>query len=115
MDGVSDRPWPAQATGPLQALIRLANLEKAGRHEAADSVLYMDVEVDPRNGEQFELVVALSPFTTGAEGLDNSEKLIYSASDTGSGLWMALTPSEHSELREKLLARGVSPDAVIPQ
>ncbi|GAA2760039.1 hypothetical protein GCM10009872_54000 [Actinopolymorpha rutila] len=106
IDAISDRPWPQQAQDPLRALLDLAALRHTGD---------TGIEVDVGDDDQFDLVVALSPFTISAEGWAESDEQIYSASDTGTSLWMALTPREHSELRERLLTRGADPNAVIPQ
>ncbi|SDR70356.1 hypothetical protein SAMN04489717_0159 [Actinopolymorpha singaporensis] len=106
IDAISDSPWPEQAQVALRALLDLAEL-----HHTSDTGIELDVSDD----DQFDLVVALSPFTISAEGWAESDEQIYSASDTGTGLWMALTPREHSEVRERLLTRGADPNAIIPQ
>ncbi|GAA2760887.1 hypothetical protein GCM10009872_62480 [Actinopolymorpha rutila] len=71
----------------------------------------MDVDDD----EQFELVVAVSPFTIGVEGRSETDEEIYSASDNGRGLWLALTPAEEADFRRRLTERGAEPNAVTYQ
>ncbi|GAA2758434.1 hypothetical protein [Actinopolymorpha rutila] len=106
VDVISDLPWPVQVQGAVRALGQLAERRHCGQ---------IDIEVDVDDDEQFELVVAVSPFTIALEGWSEADEEIYSASDTGCGLWLALTPAEEAEFRRRLTECGAEPDAVISQ
>ncbi|NYH93290.1 hypothetical protein [Actinopolymorpha rutila] len=106
VDVITDLPWPAQVQGAVRALGQLAERRHCGQ---------VDIEVDVDDDEQFELVVAVSPFTIGVEGRSETDEEIYSASDNGRGLWLALTPAEEADFRRRLTERGAEPNAVTYQ
>lgn len=73
----------------------------------------MGIDIDPADDEQFDIVRVLTPFTIHAEFSGTSGEQLYSASDTGTGLWMALTADEHQQLVARLHACNADPAAVI--
>ncbi|MBE1604777.1 hypothetical protein [Actinopolymorpha pittospori] len=102
VDAISDDPWPEDTQKPVQRLIDLARVRDSCQDDPSQSVGYVGIEVDVSDDDQFELLVALSPFTINAEGYTEADELVYSASDTGTGLWMLLTPAQYEELVERL-------------
>ncbi|GAA5005839.1 hypothetical protein GCM10023317_40510 [Actinopolymorpha pittospori] len=113
--GPGSMPSPTAPEGTQNAVQRLTDLARtqdARQHDPSHPVGYVGIEVEVTDDDQFDLLVALSPFTINAEGYTEADDLIYSASDTGTGLWMQLTPTQHEELVERLRASGANPRCV---
>jgi len=63
------------------------------------------VDLDPRADAEFEILVALSPYTLLADGWDQDHVNIYDANDEG-GLWLNLSTEEHAQIVECLGGDG---------
>jgi hypothetical protein len=59
-----------------------------------------------RDDTQFDLLLALAPCTVHAEAWRQGRR-IFSAKDTGTALWIAVTPQEEVQLMARLAALGV--------
>ncbi|WP_169797004.1 hypothetical protein [Peterkaempfera griseoplana] len=66
----------------------------------------MGIEVDVRDDAQFDLLMALAPYSIHVEAWSRGVA-VYSASDTGTGLCATVTASQEAELTTRLDAHGM--------
>jgi hypothetical protein len=109
VDAISDLPWPAEVSGELNALRALGIEQRETDREDPQ----MGIRLDPRSDEQFGIALALARYSIGVEGYSLG-KQIFSAHDTGTGLWADLSPDQYRAL-EGLLAAGESMDSLFEQ
>lgn len=74
----------------------------------------MGIDIDISDGAQFDLLLDLAPFTISAEGW-RGDRLVFSASDSGTSLWMAVTQEQEAELLARLDALGIPPTVLAVQ
>ncbi|RKE05008.1 hypothetical protein BX266_7248 [Streptomyces sp. TLI_171] len=74
----------------------------------------MGIDIDVRDDAQFGLLLDLAPHTIQAEGW-RGDRLVFSASDSGASLWIAVTADQMVELMSRLDARGIPPTAFAVQ
>ncbi|CAM5413515.1 hypothetical protein SSPIM334S_07929 [Streptomyces spiroverticillatus] len=74
----------------------------------------MGIDIDVRDDAQFELLLDLVPHTINAEGW-RGDQLVFSASDSGTSLWMVVTQGQEAELLSRLEAQGIRPTALAVQ
>ncbi|MFB7918874.1 hypothetical protein [Streptomyces sp. NPDC056061] len=74
----------------------------------------MGIDVDVRDDMQFDVLLALAPYTIHAEAWQQGRE-IFSASDTGTALWIAVTSEQEVRLMSRLDALGVSQTAFTNQ
>ena len=103
VDLISDSPWPGDV---LPAVDRLRLVTKHGRLRRRESIT---ARVDPTIDDQFEDALAVIPFTIGSTGLTHDAHLAYSADDTGTSLYVQLTPAERDVAREYIRDHGWDP------
>ncbi|WP_228973146.1 hypothetical protein [Streptomyces sp. DH12] len=107
LDAYSDLPWPQEV---IPAYARARALAPAGggaggrRARAADTG--MGIDIDVRDDERFAVLLALAPFTIHAEAWARG-RLVLSAGDTGTSLWIAVTARQEADLMARLDALGV--------
>jgi hypothetical protein len=106
VDAISDLPWPADVSGELNAL-RALGIEQ---REAGRGDPQMGICLDPRSDEQFSIALALARYSIGVDGYSLG-RLIFSAHDTGTGLWADLSPDQYRAL-EELVGRGEPVDSL---
>jgi hypothetical protein len=106
IDAISDLPWPAEVSGELNAL-RTVGMEQ---RETDREDPQMRIRLDPRSDEQFSIALALARYSIGVEGYSLGRQ-IFSANDTGTGLWADLSPDQYRAL-EGLVGRGESVDSL---
>jgi hypothetical protein len=109
IDAISDSPWPAEVSGELNAL-RALGIEQR-EQERGDP--QMAIRLDPRSDEQFGIVLALARYSIGVEGY-SLDRQIFSASDTGAGVWADLSPDQYRAL-EELVGPGESIDSLFEE
>ncbi|HZG07122.1 MAG TPA: hypothetical protein VE546_26730 [Streptomyces sp.] len=111
LDAYSDAPWPPEVLPWYERALSLAReeMEHGSRSPRADPG--MGIDIDVRDDEQFEVLVRLAPYTIGAEGW-RGNRLVFSASDSGTALWTAVTPEQEAELLSRLDALGIPPTAL---
>src|SRR5436190_1956169 len=82
-DAISDKPWPLDVVPFVDRALSMSRneLEAAGPR-ARKRDLSVDVGVDVRDDAQFEVLLALAPFTIDANGFAGG-RFVFSASDTG--------------------------------
>ncbi|RST17671.1 hypothetical protein [Streptomyces sp. WAC05374] len=74
----------------------------------------MGIDIDVRNDAQFALLLDLAPHTINAEGW-REDQLVFSASDSGTSLWMVVTRGQEGEPRSRLEVLGIPPTALALQ
>lgn len=109
-DAYSDEPWPQDVVAAYEYALSMAERDVAGGARRPKGDFRMGIDVDVRDDTQFEVLLALAPFTIHAEGRRGSEE-IFSASDTGTALWIAVSAEQEALLMSLLAAQGV-PDTV---
>lgn len=107
LDALSDEPWPTEALSAHARLLSLAQEEVTRGARSAKDDGAVAVDIDPGDDGQFETLRTLAPYTINAEGWRNG-RLVFSAGDTGTALWIAVTEQQESDLRSRLSERGVS-------
>ncbi|MEU9607536.1 hypothetical protein [Streptomyces sp. NPDC048057] len=112
VDAYSDAPWPPEVLASYGAVLALGRAEAAARGDSRRVDVGMGVDVDVRDDAQFALLLDLAPYTIGAEGW-RGDRPVFSASDTGTSLWVRLTAAGEAELCAQLAARGVSPEVFV--
>jgi uncharacterized protein (UPF0548 family) len=97
----SDQDWPASVGGAVQ---------QAERRLAANRNSDVSLALDPRVDEDFEVALALAPFSISCTGISPQGKLIWGANDTGTSAAFALTPTEESAVRSAITNDGGNAD-----
>ncbi|MFG3496771.1 hypothetical protein [Streptomyces sp. NPDC047886] len=106
LDAYSDDPWPEPVLPSYERALSL------GRGRAADGTRSprddsgMGIDIDVRDDAQFEVLVDLAPYTINAEGR-RGDRLVFSASDTGTSLWIAVTAVQETVLLARLDTLGI--------
>ncbi|MFF3565259.1 hypothetical protein ACFYXS_34970 [Streptomyces sp. NPDC002574] len=72
----------------------------------------MGIDIDVEDDVQFEILVDLAPYTIHAEARRGKQQ-VFGAGDTGTSLWMVITPAQEAELGSRLTARGIPSDVLI--
>ncbi|MFE5482972.1 hypothetical protein [Streptomyces sp. NPDC056527] len=90
IDAYSDDAWPPAVLRSYERALSLAReaVAEGTRSRCADPG--MGIDIDVRDDAQFELLLDLVPHTINAEGWRGDE-LVFSASDSGTSLWIAVT------------------------
>jgi hypothetical protein len=110
LDAYSDGAWPPQTLPSYERLLTLGREALAdGRRSRRDDP-GMGIDIDVRDDEQFGVLLDLAPHTIHAEARQG-ERQIFSANDSGSSLWLAVTREQEAELRGRLAELGI-PDVV---
>jgi len=109
-DAISDRPWPLDVVPFVdRALIMSRNELEAAGPRARKKDFRLGIGADVRDDAQFEVLLALAPFTISASGFAGG-RFVFDANDTGTSMWIAVTEEQETELRSRLEALGISPD-----
>ncbi|MEU0680157.1 MULTISPECIES: hypothetical protein [Streptomyces] len=112
IDAYSDAAWPQEVVSFYE---RARTMGRDAVVRGARSVKDdpgMGIDVDVRDDAQFEVLSALAPYTIHAEGWREG-RLVFSASDTGTALWVAVTQQQEVELMSRLVAHGIPPTVFI--
>ncbi|MEV4440216.1 hypothetical protein AB0K09_14540 [Streptomyces sp. NPDC049577] len=111
VDAYSDDEWPPSVLRSYERALALAAQEAANGTRSRRADPGMGIDIDVRDDEQFEVLSDLAPYTIGAEGRREG-RLVFSAGDSGTSLWISVTREQEAELRSRLEARGVPPTAL---
>jgi hypothetical protein len=106
LDAYSDDAWPPAVLHSYERALSLAckEIENGTRSLRAD--LGMGIDIDVHDDRQFEVLSDLAPYTINAEGW-RGDRLVFSAHDSGTSLWIALTEAQEAELVSRLEVLGV--------
>ncbi|WP_199924887.1 hypothetical protein [Streptomyces sp. NRRL WC-3725] len=112
IDAYSDATWPQEVMAFYERALAMGQDAVVRGARSATDDPGMGIDVDVRDDAQFEVLLALAPYTIHAEGWRGGQ-LVFSASDTGSALWVAVTQQHEVELLSRLMAHGIPPTAFI--
>ncbi|MEV0893795.1 DUF1990 domain-containing protein [Promicromonospora sp. NPDC050262] len=104
VDIASDDDWPAD----LRATVRLAE-----RRLLANPRSDISLTLDPRVDQDFEIALALAPFSICCTGIGTDGKFIWDANDTGTSAAFALTAAEELAVRTAIAGAGGDPDDLV--
>ncbi|MEU3451045.1 hypothetical protein AB0H29_28045 [Streptomyces thermolilacinus] len=108
LDAYSDWPWPPEVAGAHDLAVALG---EANAPDGFNGDPRMGIGIDVRDDIQFGVLLELAPHTIGAEGY-RGDRLVFSAADSGTSLWFALTEEQHGLLSARLGELGI-PAAVL--
>ncbi|MEU9925202.1 hypothetical protein AB0H51_28635 [Streptomyces griseoluteus] len=106
IDAYSGDAWPPEVLHSYERALLLARGEvvRGSRSRRADPG--MGIDIDVRDDEQFEVLSDLVPYTIHAEGWLEG-RLVFSASDTGTALWIEVTREQEAALLSRLGLLGI--------
>ncbi|MFG3141903.1 hypothetical protein ACGFZA_37505 [Streptomyces sp. NPDC048211] len=106
VDAYSDDAWPREVAPAYEQVLSMAAAEVTEGVRPAKGDPGMGVDVDVRDDTQFDVLLALAPYTIHAEAWRQGRE-IFSAGDTGTALWIAVTSEQEDRLMSRLDALGV--------
>jgi hypothetical protein len=111
LDAYSDDDWPPETLPSYERLLSLGREALAeGRRSRRDDP-GMAIDIDVSDDDQFGLLLALAPHAINAEACQGGRS-VFSANDSGTALWLAVTQEQEAELRRRLGELGI-PAAVL--
>ncbi|MCQ9130266.1 hypothetical protein [Streptomyces hilarionis] len=114
VDAYSGMAWPREVVPAYEQALAMAADEVAEGVRSAKDDPGMGIDVDVRDDTQFDVLLALAPYTIHAEAWRQGRE-IFSASDTGTALWVAVTSEQEVRLMSRLDALGVPQTAFTAQ
>lgn len=113
VDLTSDAPWPEEVQWAVdeagQRAIRTRSfLGRSWTRRAG----YIDL--DPADDRDFEIAMALVPYTIGSTGMDQDQRMIWDANDTGRSAAFQLTEAEAEQARSLIGPGGGDPSPLVP-
>jgi hypothetical protein len=113
IDLISDRAWPPDVQWAVEELTPRRPL----RTSILPWVRYqpsITIDLDLGKDDDFQLAMALVPYTIDVTGIADDNRIIYSGNDTGWSSYFELTEEEHQKAVQFMTAAGVSADWFIP-
>ncbi|MET7860591.1 hypothetical protein ABZS81_25925 [Streptomyces sp. NPDC005318] len=114
VDAYSDIAWPREVVAAYEHALSMAENQVAEGVRSAKGDPGMGIDVAVRDDTQFDVFLSLAPFTIHAEAWRQGRE-IFSASDTGTALWIAVTSQQEVQLVSRLGALGVPQTAFTTQ
>jgi hypothetical protein len=111
LDAYSDDAWPPGVPRSYERVLSLAREAVANGTRSRRDDPGMGIDIGVRDDAQFELLLDLVPHTIHAEGRRGGQ-LVFSASDSGIPLGMTVTQGQEAELRSRLEAQAIPPNAL---
>jgi len=113
LDLVSDEAWPPDVQWAVEAL--------SPRRPPWNSITpwvgqgrSITIDLDLREDGDFQLAVALAPYTARSQGLADDNRIIYSGKGTDTSAYFELTEGERESTVQYMAEEGVSADWLIP-
>lgn len=106
VDAHSGDAWPAEVLHSYERALSLAQREVVSGTRSRHSDPGMGIDLDVRDDEQFKALSDLAPYTIHAEGWRDG-RLIFSASDSGTALWIEVTREQEAALLSRLGQVGI--------
>ncbi|MFF4830050.1 hypothetical protein ACFY20_45925 [Streptomyces sp. NPDC001312] len=106
IDAYSGDTWPAEVLHSYERALSLARQEVVSGTRSRRSDPGMGIDLDVRDDEQFKVLLDLAPYTIHAEGWRDG-RLVFSASDSGTALWIEVTQEQEAALLSRLGQLGV--------
>lgn len=113
LDLVSDKLWPPDVQWAVENLTP----RRPPRASILPWIKYqpsITIDLDLRKDDDFQLAVALVPYTIDGTGIADDNRIIYSATDTGTSAYFELTDDEHQTTEQFMTAAGVNANWLIP-
>ncbi|MEU9623879.1 hypothetical protein [Streptomyces sp. NPDC048155] len=110
LDAYSDEAWPQEVVPAYERALLMAEDAVTDGVRSAKNDPGMGIDVDIHDDAQFDVLLALAPYTIHAEARRQSEPL-FSADDTGTALWIAVTSQQELQLMSRLGALAVTQTA----
>ncbi|MGX4692360.1 hypothetical protein [Streptomyces sp. JNUCC 63] len=114
LDAYSDDAWPPAVLHSYERALSLARKAVADGTRSRRCDPGMGIDIDVRDDGQFEVLSDLAPYTVNAEGR-RGDRLVFSASDSGTSLWIAVTQEQEEELLSRLNGLGIPSTALAVQ
>jgi hypothetical protein len=114
LDAYSDEVLPPAVLPSHERALRLAREGLAGGIRSRRDDPGMGINIDVRDDNQFGVLSDLAPYTIHAEG-SRQGRLIFSASDSGTSLWIAVTSEQEADLFSRLKELGIPAAAFAAQ
>ncbi|MFB7325281.1 MULTISPECIES: hypothetical protein [unclassified Streptomyces] len=111
LDAYSDDAWPPEVRHAYERALSLAREAVADGARSRRGDPGMGIDIDVPDDEQFAVLSDLAPCTINAEGWRGS-RLVFSASDSGTSLWITVTRGQEEELLARLNTLGIPSTAL---
>jgi hypothetical protein len=111
VDAYSGDAWPPEVLHSYERALSLARDEVVRGSRSGRSDLGMGIDIDVQDDGQFEVLSDLVPYTIHAEGWREG-RLVFSASDSGTALWIEVTQEQEVALLSRLGLLGIPSDAL---
>lgn len=106
IDAYSDDAWPPEVLDSYERALSLAREEVVSGTRSRRSDPGMGIDLDVRDDGHFKVLSDLAPYTIHAEGwLDG--RLVFSANDSGTALWVEVTQEQEAALLSRLGQLGI--------
>ncbi|MET8099308.1 hypothetical protein ABZV29_23000 [Streptomyces sp. NPDC005236] len=106
IDAYSGDAWPPELLHSYERALLLAREQVARGHRSRRSDPGMGIAIDVRDDGQFEVLSDLAPYTIHAEGWRDGRQ-VFSASDSGTALWIEVTQEQEAALLSRLGLLGI--------
>lgn len=110
LDAYSDDAWPQEVVPAYERALLMAENAVADGVRSAKDDPGMGIDVDVRDDVQFDVLLTLAPYTIHAEAWRQGLP-VFSADDTGTALWIAVTSQQEVRLMSQLEALRITPTA----
>lgn len=114
VDAYSDSAWPLDVMPAHAYALSLGTSQLSSEGRSVKGDAGMGVTIAVRDDAQFDVLLALAPFTIGAEAW-RLDQVVFSAADTGTSLYVAVTAEQEAQLMSRLGALGIAPTAFAPR
>ncbi|WRZ88041.1 hypothetical protein OHB54_02590 [Streptomyces sp. NBC_01007] len=111
IDAYSGGAWPPEVLHSYERALSLAREEVVRGTRSRRSDPGMGIDIDVRDDGQFEVLSDLVPYTIHAEGRRDG-RLVFSASDSGTALWIEVTQEQEAALLSRLGQLGTPSSAL---
>lgn len=105
-DACSGDAWPPEVLHSYERVLSLAREEAVRGSRSRRSDPGTGVDIDVRDDGQFEVLSDLVPYTIHAEGRREG-RLVFSAGDSGTALWIEVTQEQEAALLSRLGLLGI--------
>ncbi|WP_328460517.1 hypothetical protein [Streptomyces sp. NBC_00448] len=108
VDAYSGDAWPPEVLASYERVLSQAREEVARGRRSRRADPGMGIDIDVGDDGQFALLSDLVPYTIHAEGRRDG-RVVFTADDTGTALWIEVTREQEAVLRSRLDLLGIPP------
>ncbi|MFY4722977.1 hypothetical protein [Streptomyces sp. LaBMicrA B280] len=106
IDAYSDDIWPPECLDSYERALALAREAVVSGTRSRRCDPGMGIDLDVRDDGHFTVLSDLAPYTIHAEGWTDG-RLVFSASDSGTSLWIEVTQEQEAALLSRLGQLGI--------